>query len=170
MIPLPASIKLVIGLILIGGIAALQALAKVETGWLWAGGVIQFLTAAELYFTVPSAAAKQLAAKVAPPAAFLLILGALATTQPACKGSALPVIENVVSVVEADLAAGKSDAQMASDVCAALGGSVLTDAICASAETILQDVIVYLIDSGKLSAPAQQRAASYMAAHPKAAK
>ena len=57
MIPIPATLKLVIALVLVGGIAALQALAKVEPGWQWAGGVIQLLTVLEVYFTVPPSAA-----------------------------------------------------------------------------------------------------------------
>ena len=87
-----------------------------------------------------------------------------------CKGSALPAVENVVSVVLADIEAGKSDSAIASDVCAALGGTSATDAICASTEVVVQDVIMYLIDAGVLSASAMPRAKDYLARHPKVSK
>lgn len=53
MIPINPKVKLVIGLILIGAAGAIEALAKVEPSWTWAGTVVQGLTALELYFTVP---------------------------------------------------------------------------------------------------------------------
>jgi len=172
MIPIPGNVKLVIGLIIVAAVAALQALSKVEPTWVWAGGVLQVLTMLELYFTVPSAAAKQLAGQAAkaagPVAGLLLMIGALSTS--ACKGSVLPAFMNVVQVVETDISAGKTDAQIASDVCAALGGSATTDAVCAGVETIVQDAIVYLIDTGALTGPALQRGQQYLTAHPKAAK
>ena len=98
----------------------------------------------------------------------LLVVALL--VQPACKGSALPVAENIVAVVLADLQAGKSDAQIAADVCAALGGSSATDAVCSGAEQLVADVIVYLIDSGTISNPALANAQAYQARHPAAAK
>jgi len=108
--------------------------------------------------------------KILTSALVALSLGIVAVPSTACKGPVLPVAENIVSVVEADLAAGKTDAQIASDVCSALGGSSATDAICASTETVVQDVITYLIDSGIISGVALERGKAYMAAHPKAAK
>lgn len=83
MIPLPARLKLVLGLILIGGVAALQALSKVEPTWTWAGGVLQILTGLELYFTMPKAADKSDAVKAAGPLAAILLVAAL-STQNAC--------------------------------------------------------------------------------------
>lgn len=61
-------------------------------------------------------------------------------------------------------------AQIASDVCKAMGGSASTDAVCAGAETLVQDVILYLVDSGTISPPALARGREYLAAHPKVAK
>ena len=85
--------------------------------------------------------------------------------QPACKGSALPVAENIVAVVLADLQAGKSDSQIAADVCAALGGSSATDAVCSGAEQLVADVITYLVDSGTLSSSTLANAQAYQARH-----
>jgi hypothetical protein len=85
--------------------------------------------------------------------------------QPACKGSALPVAENIVAVVLADLQAGKSDSQIAADVCAALGGLSATDAVCSGAEQLVADVITYLVDSGTLSSSALANAQAYQARH-----
>ena len=76
---------------------------------------------------------------------------ALAVATPACKGPILPAAANVIQVVLDDYKAGKSDSQIASDVCAALGGTSSTDAVCASTEVVLQDVVTYLIDAGLLS-------------------
>jgi hypothetical protein len=75
-----------------------------------------------------------------------------------CKGPVLPAAENIVSVVLADLQANKTDAQIASDVCSALGGTSATDAICASVETVVQDVATYLIDAGLVSGASLEHA------------
>ena len=58
MIPANPTLKLVIGLILVGGVGALNAIGKLEPAWLWIGDVVSVLTAAELFFTVPPSAKK----------------------------------------------------------------------------------------------------------------
>jgi len=74
--------------------------------------------------------------------------------------AAFPVLDKVEQVVAADLAGGASDQQMASDVCAALGGTATTDAVCADVATIIQDTIAMLIDSGALKGAALENAKS----------
>lgn len=56
MIPMNPKVKLIVGLVVVGGIGALGALGKVEPTWQWIGGIVQVLTAVELFFTPPSAA------------------------------------------------------------------------------------------------------------------
>lgn len=56
MIPISPRIKSIVGLCLVAAVAALQALVKVDPALVWAGGVVQLLIAAELYFTVPTSA------------------------------------------------------------------------------------------------------------------
>ena len=98
-------------------------------------------------------------------AAPLALVIALATT-PACKGgSAFPVLNTIEQTVAADLAAGKTDPQIASDICADLGGSTQTDAVCANAEQLAQTIITALIDSGALSGLALTNGQAYMARH-----
>ena len=53
MIPLPANLKLVLGVLLVGGVAALQQLVKLDPAMSWAGSVVQVLTALEMFFTMP---------------------------------------------------------------------------------------------------------------------
>ena len=171
MIPLPANVKLVVGLLLVGAVGAASALLKVEPSWSWLGTVVQLATALELYFTVPAVAAKK-------PAGFgqlrvlvgLAMLGAVAVVAVHLAGcqqveAAFPALEKIEQTVAADLAAGKTDEQMASDVCADLGGSASTDAACADAVTLVQDAVTLLVDSGALSGSALANAKSYRARH-----
>lgn len=58
---IPPKVSLVIGLVLVGGIAALKALVPLEPGWVWAGTVVQVFSALQLYFTVPGTAAQRAA-------------------------------------------------------------------------------------------------------------
>jgi hypothetical protein len=168
MIPLPANVKLVLGLVLVAGIAALQALSKVEPAWSWAGGVVQALTMLEMFFTVPPATAAKMARLTAAVSAtlhsllFVIGLGYVLT---ACKGPIYPELQAVEQVVADDLASGATDAQMASDVCKALGGSALTDAVCAGVETVIQDVLQVLLDTQSLSPAVAQRAHEYLGLH-----
>lgn len=86
----------------------------------------------------------------------------------ACKGAVVPTVLDVVNVVEKDLEAGDTPAQIDSDVCAALGGTATTDAVCADVTVLVQDAIALLVDGGVLkNKPAALAAvASYTAAHP----
>ena len=94
---------------------------------------------------------------------------ALCLSAVGCTGSSLPTYFNAIQVVLADYQAGKPDPQIASDLCAALGGTSATDVVCANTEIVLQDIVTYLIDTGLLSGVALDRAKTYMAAHPKTA-
>ena len=149
---------------------ALVALVDDLTG----GGTNATKSGQAVKATGPAAPVSSTAAKVTGIVGALLLvfgLGGTATSTTACKGgSILPVSENVVAVVLADLERGDSYAQIASDVCKALGGNAPTDAVCAGAETLVQDVIQYLIDTGTISPPAVARGREYLAAHPKVAK
>jgi hypothetical protein len=168
MIPLPANVKLVLGLVLVGSIAAIQALYKVEPAWSWAGGVVQALTVLEMFFTVPPATAARLAKMSAAATAglhtMLLVLG-LGYVLTACKGPLYPELQAVEQVVANDLASGATDAQMASDVCKALGGSALTDAVCSGVETVIQDVLTVLLETNSLSPEVAQKAHEYLGLH-----
>lgn len=84
--------------------------------------------------------------------------------------SALNALDKAVQVVQADLEAGKTDEQIAADVCAAEGGSATTDAVCAGVTYLVQDAVQILIDSGALSPAAMQRAKQYQGAHPGACR
>jgi len=110
------------------------------------------------------------AANVAGITSALMLVLALGATS-GCNGQpVVPTFLNLVSVVAADLEAGDGDAQISSDVCKALGGSALTDAVCGSVGMLIVDIVTYLIDSGTLSAPAQKRAQGFLASHPKVSK
>lgn len=98
----------------------------------------------------------------------LAVAGGL-TLLPACKTPVFPVIDGIANVVAQDLAAGKSDAQIASDVCQFLGGTSQQDAVCANVETLIQDAVALLIDTGVLSAKQLENAKAWQAAHAKAA-
>jgi hypothetical protein len=98
----------------------------------------------------------------------ILALGALML--PACKSTTLPSFLNLVSVVEADLVAGDGEAQISSDVCKALGGSALTDAVCANVGTIIYDIVVYLVDGGNLPPAAAKWGHDFLASHSKVSR
>jgi hypothetical protein len=103
-------------------------------------------------------------------AAMLLAVGTLVVSQAACKQPVLPLIAQIGNVVLTDLQQGKTDVQIDSDVCGALGGSATTDAVCANVTLLINDAIQFLIDSGQLNGVALERGQSYMAAHLVAAK
>jgi len=86
----------------------------------------------------------------------------------ACKPSTLPTIVNVADIVLHDIQAGDAPAQIDSDVCQALGGSVTTDAVCASVTVLVQDAIALLLDGGSLTPAQVTTANAYMTVHPKA--
>jgi hypothetical protein len=84
--------------------------------------------------------------------------------------AAFPTLNAIEQVVAKDLAAGVTDAQMASDVCAVLGGSALTDAVCADATQLVVDAVNFLLDSGSVTGVARTNALSYKARHAAGAK
>jgi hypothetical protein len=65
--------------------------------------------------------------------------------------AAFPTLDALEKTVLADLMAGDSPAQIASDVCKDLGGNALTDAICADATIIAVDIINALVDTKVLA-------------------
>jgi hypothetical protein len=83
----------------------------------------------------------------------------------ACKGPVFPTLTAIEQTVVQDLQAGKSDAQIASDVCADLGGGAATDAACAGVETVVADIITVLIDTGVLSGKSAENGKAYKARH-----
>lgn len=93
--------------------------------------------------------------------AMLVMTGALAVTTPACKGPVFPVIDGIANVVAVDLAEGKTDEQIASDVCQFLGGTSSTDAACGNVEALIQDAITLLIDTGVLKGKALENGKAY---------
>jgi hypothetical protein len=102
---------------------------------------------------------------VAAAAAALLLIG-LGVMQTACSQPAVPVLVNVVQVVETDLQAGDGLPQIDSDVCKALGGSATTDAICANVTVLVEDALQLLLDGGKLPPAQAQMAQTYIVKRP----
>jgi len=90
--------------------------------------------------------------------AIIALLAVAGPSLTGCKGPIFPEIQAVEQVVAADLEAGKTDAQIASDVCAALGGTSTTDAICGGVATLITDVVMVLLDTGVLSQKGQVNA------------
>lgn len=90
----------------------------------------------------------------------------VALTLVGCGQPLFPTLSAIEQTVASDLAAGKNDAQIASDVCADLGGSSSTDAVCANVEVLVQDAIALLIDAGVLKGVALQNAHAYQLRHP----
>jgi hypothetical protein len=106
-------------------------------------GIVATLTQAQKsYFT--SAAA----------VAMIVVFGISTTT--ACTPAQNAVLNQIDQDVLADLKAGKGADVIASDVCRDLGGSALTDAICAKAVVIAEDVVTYLIDAAVVPPAALQ--------------
>jgi hypothetical protein len=56
---IPPKVSLVIALVLVGGLAALKALAPLEPGWVWTATVIQLLTVLGTYLVVPGTQAQR---------------------------------------------------------------------------------------------------------------
>lgn len=95
------------------------------------------------------------------------ILAAAALGISGCKGPIGPQIVDVAGIVLADLEAGDSPSQIASDVCKAFGGNAATDAVCADVPTVIATIITDLIEKGKLSPTGEARARLTLAAmHP----
>lgn len=75
-----------------------------------------------------------------------LLGGSTVATQEGCTPAQFAELTQLEQDVSAGLAAGDSDAVLASIVCRDLGGSTTTDAVCADAATILADTIALLVD------------------------
>jgi hypothetical protein len=60
MIPIPANIKTVLALVLVGAVGALNALGKLEPSWSWVGAVVSLLVVLETAFTIPQSAQDRL--------------------------------------------------------------------------------------------------------------
>ena len=107
------------------------------------------------------AAKKAAAAGAAVAALALMVIG--------CNGALFPMLDTVAKTVLSDLEAGKPDPQIASDVCAVLGGTSVQDQTCANVETVIQDTITTLVDLGLLKGVALTNGRSYQARHAPAA-
>ena len=104
------------------------------------------------------------ASVVTPAAAKAIPLACLAFLC-ACSPALFGELSNLEKDVAADLASNASEAQMASDVCRDLGGSSVTDAVCADVPAILNDTIALLVDGGWVKGPAAANARSYQEKH-----
>lgn len=82
-----------------------------------------------------------------------------------CTPAQVSTFDAIANKVLADLQAGDTDTQMASDVCQILGGSALTDAVCANVANILNDVVSALLDSGQATGAALANAQAFQARH-----
>ena len=92
-----------------------------------------------------------------------LIAGAACLVALACGKPVFPLLTTLEATIAADLEAGDSDEQMASDVCKDLGGTALTDAVCADATGIVVDIVTSLLDAKVLGPKAHARAMGYLA-------
>ncbi len=95
--------------------------------------------------------------RLAPIALITLIIG--------CQSTVWPALQNIEKIVASDLAAGKTEAQIDSDACAALGGSALTDAVCVNVVQLVENIIASAIESGDLTGPALANAKAIVASH-----
>jgi hypothetical protein len=79
---------------------------------------------------------------------------------PRCQNGqvSFPVALNIVEVVANDIAAGDTEAQLASDVCKTLGGSSTTDAICADVADVIANAVGLLLKDPKFPAALKLRA------------
>lgn len=75
-----------------------------------------------------------------------------------CKSAFVPTVIDLSAIVLHDIEAGDPPAQIASDVCKSLGGTSLTDTVCADVTTVVADIVQNLISSGKLSAAGETHA------------
>ena len=81
----------------------------------------------------------------------------------ACTPAQYAEIATIYQDVAAGLAQGDSDPELASIVCRDLGGTTSTDAVCADAPTILNEVVLLLEDTGLLTGKAKANADAYIA-------
>lgn len=98
------------------------------------------------------AKSRALAVATKPLAAFVLLASVMVSLV-ACDTlkAALPELTAIENVIVADLTANDNDGQIASDVCKALGGTAMTDAVCANVTNIVADVVQSQLESGALA-------------------
>lgn len=96
-----------------------------------------------------------------PPALTVVAFGLLFLL-PGCQtiAAVYPKLDAVEAAIAKDYEAGDSDAQIASDACAALGGNATTDAICANVAQIVADASAFLVSMHVLSTVAESRASA----------
>jgi len=111
-------------------------------------------------------ALKAAAAAAAKAATAIVLVFALLGPTLACSKALFPTLNAVEQTVLTDLEAGKTDTQIASDVCADLGGTAQTDAICADVAGIINAAITLLMTTGLMSPAAQKNAQAYRMGHP----
>ena len=70
----------------------------------------------------------------------------------ACTSAQVAKVESVADTIIHDVQVGDTEAQIASDVCADLGGSSLTDVVCGDVATVIAGIIPVLLADPKVSA------------------
>lgn len=154
MIPMNATLKLVIGLVLIAGVGALNALLKVETAWTWIGTAVQTLTALEFFFTVPAAASANAASKrgfvsfvVLRTLALVAVVGVVARLLLGCAPGVTPssAWQKLIADIKAGLAAHDTLPQLEAIITTDLGADMTPQA-----DAILDGVLVVLEDGTEL--------------------
>jgi hypothetical protein len=127
-------------------------------------------------FSPPNAPAFLMALTIGAVAVFSAVFLIGSTT--ACNPPKTPLLSTLEQTVENDLAKGDSDAQIASDVCSDLGGTALTDAVCAGAWILASDIVTTLLDldainssdagppSTQLPAKVRYAARAFLTRHP----
>ena len=108
-------------------------------------------------------------AALAKGASAVLLAVAFVTSQIACGKPLFPTLTTIEQTVLNDLTQGKTPSQIDSDVCADLGGTPSTDAVCADVTNMVLAAITLLSDAGLIPAGALPAAQAYKAAHPVAA-
>lgn len=170
MIPLPPKVKLVVGVLIAGLLAAggYWDKALVDAGFAvpaWLPPVLAMLTFLEGFVTVPAGATKALSdatkkitdltAKMGGMSAVLFLAGFLSVQgAQGCKGAQFPSLSKVEEVVLTDLAeCGDSPAcvtKMETDVATLIAQGVLGPDAGADAVTLVKDALQTLIDIGVL--------------------
>jgi hypothetical protein len=119
MIPISPKVKLAVLLILVGGLAALQAIQPLAPTWAWIAAVVKVLSLVEAYLTVPGGTATELKAlRMATKVSITgLLLLTLVTTQVACPAAAPAAgpSASCVSTVVADALKGMTLDQILAD-------------------------------------------------------
>lgn len=75
----------------------------------------------------------------------------------ACTSATFPKVVDVATTIVQDIAKGDTEQQIASDVCADLGGTALTDAVCGDVATVIAGIIPILLQDPKVSADVKSK-------------